>query len=206
MAACGPDILSLCHSVDLEEGVRRAGTNFAYQGNIDSGVLFGSREAITSRVRETAQQAQRAGVRHILNLGHGIMQVGGEVAECTVIVMRSAGQCECAVFAVWPAGMGKVHSESGEYPDVEVMEYQSIGTLVNRPLLCRARQRMLWRTCSMRPRTCNFDLIGRLPVRPGEPDRFLADRLRPRQGLPLPSLAWQRVNKIMSTEQGAKEG
>ncbi|RMZ53806.1 hypothetical protein APUTEX25_003945 [Auxenochlorella protothecoides] len=74
MAACGPDILSLCHSVDLEEGVRRAGTNFAYQGNIDSGVLFGSREAITSRVRETAQQAQRAGVRHILNLGHGIMQ------------------------------------------------------------------------------------------------------------------------------------
>lgn len=93
MAACGPDILSLCHSVDLEEGVRRAGASFAYQGNIDSGVLFGSREAISRRVHETAQQAQRAGVRHILNLGHGIMQVGDASAPALASARDWDGAC-----------------------------------------------------------------------------------------------------------------
>lgn len=47
------------------------------QGNMDSGVLFGSKEMIEQRVRQSAREAKEAGVRHILNLGHGIMQVGG---------------------------------------------------------------------------------------------------------------------------------
>lgn len=74
MAAVGPDILSLCHTVDLNEAVERAGPQFAYQGNMDSGVLFGSKEVITQRVQQNAQQARDAGVRHIMNLGHGVMQ------------------------------------------------------------------------------------------------------------------------------------
>lgn len=74
MADCNPDIISLCHTVDFKEAVARAGTNFAYQGNMDAGVLFGSKEAITKRVEETASAAREAGVRHIMNLGHGVQQ------------------------------------------------------------------------------------------------------------------------------------
>jgi uroporphyrinogen decarboxylase len=108
MAACDPDIISLCHTVDLNEGVQRAGQKFAYQvrvstadnwftpsrrkvlnlsirdsmlsicalqGNMDAGTLFGSKELITARIHETVNAAQKAGVRHIMNLGHGIQQV-----------------------------------------------------------------------------------------------------------------------------------
>ncbi|KAL4436151.1 hypothetical protein ABPG77_005599 [Micractinium sp. CCAP 211/92] len=74
MAACNPDIISLCHTVDIKEGIQRAGTQFAFQGNMDSGVLFGSHEMIEQRVRETAKAAKDLGVRHIMNLGHGINQ------------------------------------------------------------------------------------------------------------------------------------
>ena len=86
MAACQPDIISLCHTVDLKEGVARAGTQFAYQGNMDSGVLFGSHEMIEQRVRETAAAAKAAGVRHVMNLGHGVMQVGASVRVHWVVV------------------------------------------------------------------------------------------------------------------------
>jgi uroporphyrinogen-III decarboxylase len=61
----------------MKEGIQRAGTQFAYQGNMDSGVLFGSQETITQRVRQNAKEAREMGVRHVLNLGHGVMQVGG---------------------------------------------------------------------------------------------------------------------------------
>lgn len=45
---------------------------------MDSGVLFGSKEMIEQRVRETAKAAKDMGVRHVMNLGHGIMQVRGD--------------------------------------------------------------------------------------------------------------------------------
>ena len=41
------------------------------QGNMDPGVLFGSREAIEARVVDTVRAA--AGRRHIMNLGHGVL-------------------------------------------------------------------------------------------------------------------------------------
>lgn len=41
---------------------------------MDSGVLFGSHDMIEQRVRETAKAAKEMGVRHVMNLGHGIMQ------------------------------------------------------------------------------------------------------------------------------------
>lgn len=40
-----PDILSLCHTVGFEDAVVRAGKQFAYQGNMDSGVLFAGEPA-----------------------------------------------------------------------------------------------------------------------------------------------------------------
>ena len=43
---------------------------------MDPGVLFGSKEMITARVQDTVDKARAAGVRHVMNLGHGVMQVG----------------------------------------------------------------------------------------------------------------------------------
>ena len=74
MGECNPDIISLCHTVDMSEGIQRAGKQFAYQGNMDAGVLFGSKDMITTRVLDTIKTAQDEGVRHIMNLGHGVQQ------------------------------------------------------------------------------------------------------------------------------------
>jgi len=65
MAKCDPDVISLCHTVDFSEGVKRAGGDkFAYQGNMDAGVLFGDKEHITKRVLETIKTAEDEGVRY----------------------------------------------------------------------------------------------------------------------------------------------
>lgn len=43
------------------------------QGNMDPGVLFGSRDVIEARVLDTIRRAKSQGVRHIMNLGHGVL-------------------------------------------------------------------------------------------------------------------------------------
>ena len=59
---------------------------------MDSGVLFGSKEVITQRVQENAQQARDAGVRHIMNLGHGVMQVCARSVRCALLRALHAGR------------------------------------------------------------------------------------------------------------------
>ncbi|MCE3051714.1 hypothetical protein HAX54_050559 [Datura stramonium] len=54
----------------MADGRRRLGPNVAIQGNVDPGVLFGSKEFITSRINDTVKKAGKG--KHILNLGHGI--------------------------------------------------------------------------------------------------------------------------------------
>jgi uroporphyrinogen decarboxylase len=73
MSACGPDCLSIDGSVDLADAIARCGTSFAYQGNMDPGCLFGSKDFITRRIQETVRAASAAGVRHVMNLGHGVL-------------------------------------------------------------------------------------------------------------------------------------
>lgn len=73
MAQCGADIISIDGSVDLNDAISRCGSQFAYQGNMDPGVLFGSHDFITQRVTETCDTARARGVRHIMNLGHGVL-------------------------------------------------------------------------------------------------------------------------------------
>lgn len=41
------------------------------QGNMDPGVLFGSKETIAQRVVDTVRSAE--GTRHVMNLGHGVL-------------------------------------------------------------------------------------------------------------------------------------
>ncbi|XP_021769309.1 uroporphyrinogen decarboxylase [Chenopodium quinoa] len=67
----GVDVVSLDWTVDMAEGRRRLGSDIAVQGNVDPGVLFGSKEFITSRIMDTVKKAGNR--KHILNLGHGIV-------------------------------------------------------------------------------------------------------------------------------------
>lgn len=66
----GVDVVSLDWTVDMAEGRRRLGPDVAVQGNVDPGVLFGSKEFITNRIYDTVRKAGNS--KHILNLGHGI--------------------------------------------------------------------------------------------------------------------------------------
>ncbi|KAI8540193.1 hypothetical protein RHMOL_Rhmol09G0242900 [Rhododendron molle] len=66
----GVDVVSLDWTVDMAEGRRRLGADVAVQGNVDPGVLFGSKEFITNRINDTVRKAGKG--KHILNLGHGI--------------------------------------------------------------------------------------------------------------------------------------
>jgi len=71
MAGCSPDIMSIDQHVDMRDAIQRIGPKFAVQGNMDPGVLFGSKEAIEQRVIDTVRAAQ--GTRHVMNLGHGVL-------------------------------------------------------------------------------------------------------------------------------------
>ncbi|DBB04895.1 hypothetical protein WJX82_002598 [Trebouxia sp. C0006] len=71
MAKCNVEVISIDGSVDMKDAIRRVGPNFAVQGNMDPGVLFGSKDTIAQRVVETVRSAQ--GTRHIMNLGHGVL-------------------------------------------------------------------------------------------------------------------------------------
>lgn len=71
MGRAGADIISLDWTVDMAEARQRLGWDVKVQGNIDPGVLFGSKEFIRDRILDTIRKAGNQG--HILNLGHGIL-------------------------------------------------------------------------------------------------------------------------------------
>lgn len=71
MARSGVDIISVDWTVDMAEARQRLGKEMKVQGNIDPGVLFGSKEIIRDRIFDTIRKAGNQG--HILNLGHGVL-------------------------------------------------------------------------------------------------------------------------------------
>lgn len=70
MAKSGADIITVDWAVDMADARTRLG-NLKVQGNLDPGVLFGSREFIKERILDTVRKAGKGG--HILNLGHGVL-------------------------------------------------------------------------------------------------------------------------------------
>lgn len=72
MAESEVDIVSLDWTVDMAVARQRLGADIGVQGNIDPCVLFGPKELIRDRILETVHKAGNK--RHILNLGHGILQ------------------------------------------------------------------------------------------------------------------------------------
>lgn len=71
MGQSGVDMISVDWTVDMAEARQRLGKDMMVQGNVDPGVLFGSKEMIRDRILDTIRKAGNQG--HILNLGHGIL-------------------------------------------------------------------------------------------------------------------------------------
>jgi uroporphyrinogen decarboxylase len=71
MGQSGVDFVSVDWTVDMAEARRRLGDHLGVQGNLDPGILFGSKEVIRDRIFDTVRKAGNRG--HILNLGHGIL-------------------------------------------------------------------------------------------------------------------------------------
>ncbi|WP_250125711.1 uroporphyrinogen decarboxylase [Chroococcidiopsis sp. CCMEE 29] len=71
MAKSGADIVTVDWTVDMAEARVRLGKDIKVQGNLDPGVLFGSKEFIRDRIYDTVRKAGNRG--HILNLGHGVL-------------------------------------------------------------------------------------------------------------------------------------
>lgn len=71
MSQSGADIINVDWNVDMADARRRLGKEMKVQGNLDPGVLFGSKEFITDRIHDTVRKAGNWG--HILNLGHGVL-------------------------------------------------------------------------------------------------------------------------------------
>lgn len=71
MPKSGADIVTVDWAVDMAEARERLGKHVKVQGNIDPGVLFGSKQFIRDRILDTIRKAGNRG--HILNLGHGIL-------------------------------------------------------------------------------------------------------------------------------------
>jgi uroporphyrinogen decarboxylase len=71
MGQTGVDIVSVDWTVDMADARRRLGPDMVVQGNVDPGILFGSKDVIRDRIHDTVRKAGNRG--HILNLGHGIL-------------------------------------------------------------------------------------------------------------------------------------
>lgn len=83
----GADMIAVDWSVDMKTAREILGPDVAISGNIDPTVLFGTKEQIEQAVRDCIDGAGGPG-KHLLNLGHGVMQgtpeeaVGWLVDEC----------------------------------------------------------------------------------------------------------------------------
>lgn len=72
MPKSGVDIISVDWTVDMADARARLGAEVGVQGNLDPCVLFGSQDFIQQRIQDTIRKAGKH--RHILNLGHGVLQ------------------------------------------------------------------------------------------------------------------------------------
>ncbi|MFH7027001.1 MAG: uroporphyrinogen decarboxylase [Heteroscytonema crispum UTEX LB 1556] len=93
MANSGADIVSVDWAVDMADARTRLGKSVKVQGNLDPGVLFGSKEFIRDRILDTVRKAGNWG--HILNLGHGVLPETPE--ENVAFFFETAKQLNAAV-------------------------------------------------------------------------------------------------------------
>ena len=70
----GCDMIAVDWSIDMAEARRILGPEIPISGNIDPTILFGSKEQIEQAVRDVIDKSGGPGSKHLLNLGHGVMQ------------------------------------------------------------------------------------------------------------------------------------
>jgi uroporphyrinogen decarboxylase len=69
------DMIAVDQHVDMMQARRILGPDTPISGNIDPSILkFGTKEQIENAVRDCIDRAGGPGNRHVLNLGHGVMQ------------------------------------------------------------------------------------------------------------------------------------
>lgn len=92
----GCDMIAVDWSIDMAEARRILGPEIPISGNIDPTILFGSKEQIEQAVRDTIDKAGGPGSKHLLNLGHGVMQGTPEEAVGWLVdeVKRYTGKKE----------------------------------------------------------------------------------------------------------------
>lgn len=92
----GADMIAIDWSIDMAEARKILGPDIAVSGNIDPTILFGSKEQIEQSVRDCIDKAGGPGNRHLLNLGHGVMQGTPEEAVGWLVdeVKRYTGKKE----------------------------------------------------------------------------------------------------------------
>ncbi|KAL7446056.1 hypothetical protein ACHAXH_009668 [Discostella pseudostelligera] len=84
----GCDMIAVDWSIDMAQARKILGPDIPISGNIDPTILFGTKEQIEQAVRDCIDKAGGPGNKHLLNLGHGVMQgtpeeaVGWLVDEC----------------------------------------------------------------------------------------------------------------------------
>ena len=76
------DMLSLDQFVDMQSARRRLGADMPVSGNVDPLVLLGPEAGIRAAVHDCIRAA---GPRHILNLGHGVLQQTPESAVAAFV-------------------------------------------------------------------------------------------------------------------------
>ncbi len=72
IGAAGATCVGVDFRVELDDAVRRIGSQYAVQGNLDPALLFAPWPIIEERVRAVVT-AGRAARSHVFNLGHGVM-------------------------------------------------------------------------------------------------------------------------------------
>lgn len=92
----GADMIAVDWSIDMAEARRILGPEIPISGNIDPTILFGSKEQIEEAVRDVIDKSGGPGSKHLLNLGHGVMQGTPEEAVGWLVdeVKRYTGKQE----------------------------------------------------------------------------------------------------------------
>lgn len=69
---CGADVIGIDWRINIDEAIKRLGSDFSIQGNLDPCALFLPKNKIADRVSDIMKRASSAR-GHIFNLGHGIL-------------------------------------------------------------------------------------------------------------------------------------
>lgn len=92
----GADMIAVDWHVDMAQARKILGPDIPISGNIDPTILFGTKEQIEQAVRDCIDKAGGPGAKHLLNLGHGVMQGTPEEAVGWLVdeVKRYTGKKE----------------------------------------------------------------------------------------------------------------